>query len=125
MPKEMDTSDFASRGTAPFPPTFEDSKRISDISQWPVRMVRSKRRVYESFLERDDPMPRAKKFARHILTHLEFEDEFNKGEASFNVWVASKVLEHDLHEEAPLVIEFKDCPTGEIDVALLKRMLDE
>lgn len=87
---------FASNGKAPFPPTYEDSKRIGQISQWPAKLVSSKRRQYEEFLERDDPMPRARAFAHYILEHLVFEDEYNKGEESFNIWITSKVMDGNL-----------------------------
>lgn len=77
MAKETpETSAFTSVGGAAFPPTYEDNKKTAEVSTWPTPVIVGKIALYESFLEREDIMPRARKVAGRVLTHLKFEDEY-------------------------------------------------
>lgn len=97
--EEADTSDFASQGTVPFPYTYNDNKRLAEVSDWPDALLHAKQREYEEFLQRQDIMQRARTVGHRILRHLTFEIEYRKGPASLQQWVTLQQLEADCKVE--------------------------
>lgn len=72
---EHDASGFTADGRAPFPPIYEDLKAMDfvDDQRWPTQKLMGRLAWYESFLKRDDPMPRARGGAQYLKEHIMFE----------------------------------------------------
>ena len=75
--EESETSAFTSNGRKDvWPPIYEDSKDMSFVDEegrWPTKKLLGRLAIYEEFLKRDDPMPRARNAATRIKDHIIFE----------------------------------------------------
>lgn len=80
---EYETSAFASDGRAEFPPIYEDSKKIHELSTWRSSVLRGRLARYVAFLD-NDPMPRARDGAQRLVEHIDFELQYRLMNPSWN-----------------------------------------
>ena len=72
-------SGFDREGLMPFPNTYEDNEEVGKFSLLDDRSLLAKHRDYQTFLSRDDIMPRATMAANRVLSHLIFEENYRAG----------------------------------------------
>lgn len=80
---DYETSAFASDGRAEFPPIYEDSKKLSELSTWRTSVLQGRMARYLLFLD-NEPMPRAKASAQRIVEHLDFEIQYRLENPDWN-----------------------------------------
>ena len=73
--EEYETSAFSTDGRAEFPPIYEDSKKLGELSTWRSSVLQGRLGRYIAFLD-DNPMPRARNGAQRIVEHIDFELQY-------------------------------------------------
>ena len=81
--EEYEPSAFTSNGKAEFPPIYEDSKKLSELSTWRTSVLQGRLVRYLAFLD-DNPMPRAKDGAQRIVEHIDFELQYRAMNPDWN-----------------------------------------
>lgn len=81
--EEPETSAFTSDGRAEFPPIYEDSKKLHELSTWRSSVLQGRLVRYLAFLD-DDPMPRARAGAQRIVEHIDFELQYRMSNPDWN-----------------------------------------
>lgn len=74
----VETSDFTSQGTAPYPALYQDSLRVSSFSEMTPDVLNDRFAEYTRFLG-GDHLPKHKAAARRIIDHLAFELSYQEG----------------------------------------------